>query len=94
MINHFVMVIPVAVVLGFFIACGDLSCVGQMYIPIVSMIPVPLYRAKAVAYLLFYNLAFISPVAGMYFLVLIGIILREIVCVKVKKKNSESQEGV
>ncbi|MGA1824585.1 MAG: metallophosphoesterase [bacterium] len=87
-VNHCVMIIPVAALLGFFIAAGDLSCVGQLYIPIVSMIPVPLYRAKAVAYLLLYNLAFISPVAGMYVLVLLGIIVRELVCVNVKAEKS------
>ncbi|MBW2457184.1 MAG: hypothetical protein JRI68_21900, partial [Deltaproteobacteria bacterium] len=45
--------------LGVIIASMELACTGQVYIPIVTMIAEPQYRAAAAVHLLVYNLAFI-----------------------------------
>ncbi len=59
--------------LGVVIAGMELVCTGQVYIPIVTMISEPQYRAEAVFYLLCYNVAFILPLVGVFLAAVYGV---------------------
>jgi cytochrome c biogenesis protein CcdA len=54
--------------LGSLVSGIELTCTGQVYIPIVTMIADPQYRLRAVTYLLVYNLAFILPLLVVFLL--------------------------
>lgn len=59
--------------LGAMIAGLELTCTGQVYVPIVTMIAEPYHRAKAAAYLLAYNVAFIVPLVVVFALAVLGV---------------------
>lgn len=59
--------------LGVVIAAMELTCTGQVYIPIVTMIAEPQYRVMAIFYLFLYNIAFIIPLAAVFLLVAFGL---------------------
>lgn len=60
-------------VLGIVIAGMELTCTGQVYIPIVTMISEPQHRVMAIFYLFLYNVAFIIPLAVVFLLVFFGL---------------------
>jgi cytochrome c biogenesis protein CcdA len=60
-------------ILGIIIAGMELSCTGQVYLPIVTMISEPAHRVRALSYLLTYNLAFIIPLVIVFVLAVFGI---------------------
>lgn len=60
-------------VLGVVIAGMELTCTGQVYFPIVTMISEPRYRIAATMYLFSYNVAFIIPLVGVFLLAAFGI---------------------
>jgi cytochrome c biogenesis protein CcdA len=62
-----------ALSLGVVVASLELACTGQIYIPIVTMIAEPQYRAAAALNLLAYNVAFIVPLVAVFLLVSLGI---------------------
>ncbi|MFH2098289.1 MAG: metallophosphoesterase [Pseudomonadota bacterium] len=53
-------------VLGAVISGLELTCTGQVYLPIVTMISDPRHRAAAVGYLVLYNLMFILPLVVVF----------------------------
>lgn len=59
--------------LGVVIAGMELTCTGQVYIPIVTMIADPRHRIAAIGYLFSYNVAFIVPLAAVFFLTTFGV---------------------
>jgi cytochrome c biogenesis protein CcdA len=59
--------------LGVMIAGMELTCTGQVYIPIVTMISDPRHRVAATAYLFVYNVAFIIPLLAVFGLVFFGL---------------------
>jgi len=61
-------------VLGIFISGMELTCTGQVYIPVVTMISEPQHRVQALIYLLTYNIAFIIPLIVVFILAFFGII--------------------
>jgi len=62
-----------AFVLGAVIAGAELACTGQVYIPIVTMLSEPRYRAEAAFYLLAYNFAFVLPLVVVFLLAAFGV---------------------
>jgi len=62
-----------AFVLGVIIAGMELTCTGQVYFPIVTMISEPQHRAAAFLYLMVYNIAFILPLALVFLFVAFGL---------------------
>ena len=60
-------------VLGVVIAGMELTCTGQVYVPIVTMISEPRYRVAAVFYLFSYNIAFIIPLVAVFLLATCGV---------------------
>lgn len=60
-------------ILGIVIAGMELTCTGQVYIPIVTMISEPRHRVMAVFYLFMYNIAFIIPLAAVFLLAAFGL---------------------
>lgn len=65
--------IGVTFVLGVVIAAMELTCTGQVYLPIVTMISEPQHRVTAIFYLFIYNLAFILPLIAVFLLVSFGL---------------------
>ncbi|MBW2526861.1 MAG: metallophosphoesterase [Deltaproteobacteria bacterium] len=61
-----------ALSLGVIVAGMELACTGQVYVPIVTMIAEPRYRAAASLHLLAYNLAFIVPLCVVFALAAFG----------------------
>jgi cytochrome c biogenesis protein CcdA len=62
-----------AFITGLLISLLELACTGQLYLPtIVFVTSVPALRARAVAYLLLYNLAFILPIGIVFVLTYFG----------------------
>lgn len=59
--------------LGIVIAGMELTCTGQVYIPIVTLISDPAHRVQAVFYLLIYNLVFIVPLAIVFLIAAFGV---------------------
>lgn len=58
---------------GLLVSLLELACTGQLYLPtIVFVTSVPALRARAVAYLLLYNLAFILPLGIVFALTYFG----------------------
>jgi len=56
-----------SVTVGIVVALLESLCTGQVYLPIVFVIQrVPALRARAVVYLLLYNLMFILPLVGVF----------------------------
>lgn len=62
-----------SLILGAVIAGMELTCTGQVYLPMVAMISEPAHRAQAVGYLLAYNAAFILPLLLVFLAVFWGI---------------------
>ncbi|MCK4753572.1 MAG: metallophosphoesterase [Planctomycetes bacterium] len=60
-------------VLGVVIAGMELTCTGQVYIPIVTMISEPQHRVAAIFYLFVYNVAFILPLVVVFILAILGV---------------------
>ncbi len=60
-------------ILGVVIAGMELTCTGQVYVPIVTMISEPRYRIAAISYLLTYNIAFILPLIAVFLLATFGV---------------------
>jgi cytochrome c biogenesis protein CcdA len=71
--RHKVAMVGTSFVLGVVIAGMELTCTGQVYIPIVTMISEPRHRIMAISYLLAYNIAFIIPLAAVFLLVAFGL---------------------
>ena len=62
-----------AFVTGFLISFLEFACTGQVYLPtIVFVTGVPELRAHAVAYLVLYNLLFVSPLVVIFLLTYLG----------------------
>jgi len=62
-----------AVVTGFLVALIEFACTGQVYLPtIIFVTGVSDLRAHAVAYLVMYNLAFITPLMVIFLLTFFG----------------------
>lgn len=62
-----------ALVTGLLISLLELACTGQLYLPtIVFVLSVPAMRARAMMYLLLYNLAFILPLVLVFVLTYFG----------------------
>ena len=59
-------------VLGVVISGMELSCTGQVYIPIIAMLAQPQYRITAFSYLVLYNIAFIAPLVTVFVLAFFG----------------------
>jgi cytochrome c biogenesis protein CcdA len=51
----------------------ELTCTGQVYFPIVTMISEPRYRIAAIMYLFSYNVAFIVPLVIVFLLATFGV---------------------
>ena len=66
-------VVGASFLLGVVIAAMELTCTGQVYIPIVTMIAEPQHRVMAILYLFMYNVAFIIPLAVVFLLVAFGL---------------------
>jgi cytochrome c biogenesis protein CcdA len=62
-----------AIGLGIVIAAMEFACTGQVYIPIVTMISDPNYRAAAALYLVLYNVAFIVPLVVVFSMAALGV---------------------
>jgi cytochrome c biogenesis protein CcdA len=60
-------------VLGIVIAGMELTCTGQVYFPIVTMISEPRHRIAATMYLVSYNIAFIIPLVVVFLLATFGV---------------------
>ena len=60
------------IVLGVVISGMELSCTGQVYIPIIAMLAQPQYRITAFSYLILYNIAFIAPLVTVFILAFFG----------------------
>jgi cytochrome c biogenesis protein CcdA len=60
-------------VLGVVIAGMELTCTGQVYLPIVTMISDPNHRIAAMLYLVMYNLAFILPLVFVFIIATFGV---------------------
>ena len=71
--NRHITILWAPFVLGVVIAGMELTCTGQVYIPIVTMISEPRHRMMAVLYLVCYNLAFIVPLVIVFLLAAFGI---------------------
>ncbi len=65
--------------LGVVIASMELACTGQVYVPIVTMIAEPRYRAAATFNLLVYNIAFILPLVAVFLFVAFGMTSQRLV---------------
>lgn len=62
-----------AFVTGLLVSLLELACTGQLYLPtIIFVVSMPALRARAVAYLLLYNLAFILPLIVVFALTYFG----------------------
>lgn len=62
-----------AFVTGLVISLLELACTGQLYLPtIIFVLSVPAMRARAVTYLVLYNLAFIVPLGVVFALTYFG----------------------
>lgn len=62
-----------AFVTGALVSALELACTGQLYLPtIIFVVSIPALRARAVAYLLLYNLAFILPLTVVFGLTYFG----------------------
>ncbi|MBC7228170.1 MAG: hypothetical protein H5T61_13235 [Thermoflexales bacterium] len=62
-----------AFVTGLLVSLLELACTGQLYLPtIIFVLSVPALRARAVAYLVLYNLAFILPLGVVFVLTYFG----------------------
>lgn len=62
-----------ALAVGFCVSLVEALCTGQVYAPtIVLIMQDPAYRARAVAYLLLYNVMFILPLVLIFVLSVLG----------------------
>jgi cytochrome c biogenesis protein CcdA len=66
-------VVGTSFILGVVIAGMELTCTGQVYFPIVTMISEPRYRIAAIMYLFSYNVAFIVPLVIVFLLATFGV---------------------
>ncbi len=65
--------IPLSLAIGFVIALIEFTCTGQVYLPTLLFVTsVPEMRARALAYLFLYNLAFILPMVVVFTLAFLG----------------------
>ncbi len=60
-------------VMGFFVACLEFPCTGQIYFPIVAMLRTGAPKTGALIYLFVYNLMFILPLILVFLLVYCGV---------------------
>ncbi len=60
-------------ILGVVIAGMELTCTGQVYLPIVTMIAEPEHRIAAMQYLIAYNIAFILPLVVVFLITTFGV---------------------
>jgi cytochrome c biogenesis protein CcdA len=60
--------------LGVVVSGMELTCTGQVYVPIVTMLADPQYRFQALFYLVAYNIAFILPLVGVFALAAAGLL--------------------
>ena len=60
------------IALGVVVSGMELSCTGQVYIPIIAMLAEPQYRVTAFSYLVLYNIAFIAPLITVFILAFFG----------------------
>ncbi len=67
-----------AVVMGFLISIFELGCTGQIYFPTITYIIQTGDDASGYLYLLFYNIAFILPLAAVFIVVYFGITSKRI----------------
>lgn len=67
-----------AFVLGVVISGMELTCTGQVYVPIVTMISEPQHRVAAVFYLIGYNVAFIAPLVAVFLFATFGMTSKRI----------------
>lgn len=67
-----------AFLLGIIVSGMELTCTGQVYVPIVTMISEPRYRVSAVFYLVAYNLAFITPLVIVFLVATFGVTSKSI----------------
>ncbi|MCS7285549.1 MAG: hypothetical protein RMK30_00615 [Anaerolineae bacterium] len=59
--------VPLSLLVGFTIALIEFTCTGQIYLPtLLFVLGIPEMRAKAFAYLLLYNLAFVFPMIAVF----------------------------
>ena len=64
---------PVAFVTGMAISIIELACTGQVYLPtILFVLGVPELQARAVLYLVLYNVMFILPLVVVFVLACLG----------------------
>jgi len=69
----------IAFVTGLAVSIIELACTGQVYLPtIIFVMGVPALRAKALVYLLLYNLLFILPLVVIFLLVFYGTTSKEL----------------
>jgi cytochrome c biogenesis protein CcdA len=66
-------IIGASFVLGIVIAGMELTCTGQVYFPIITMISEPRHRIAATMYLFSYNIAFIIPLVIVFLLATFGV---------------------
>jgi cytochrome c biogenesis protein CcdA len=66
-------IISASFVLGIVIAGMELTCTGQVYFPIITMISEPRHRIAATMYLFSYNIAFIIPLVIVFLLAIFGV---------------------
>lgn len=71
--RHKTAMLGASLALGVIIAGMELTCTGQVYIPIVTMISEPQHRVMAIFYLFLYNIAFIVPLVTVFLLVAFGL---------------------
>ncbi len=71
--RHKTAMVGASFLLGVIIAGMELTCTGQVYIPIVTMISEPAHRVMAIFYLFLYNIAFIIPLVAVFLLVALGL---------------------
>jgi len=79
--------IPAAIVLGFLVSMFELPCTGGVYLAIIALLADSVSRAKAIGYLLMYNLMFILPLIVIIILVLKGLKTEHIEKWRSAKKN-------
>jgi len=62
-----------ALALGMLVAMFELPCTGQVYLPIVTALSNPQIRARAIPYLILYNIIFIAPLVVVFLVAYFGI---------------------
>jgi len=79
--------IPAAIVLGFLVSMFELPCTGGVYLAIIALLADTVTKAKAIGYLLMYNVMFILPLIVIIILVMKGLKTEHIEKWRDSKKN-------